>query len=137
MNYFYYIHKNIYETYFKKYTNLRNWFEYFNALYYLGHDKGSVFENTEYNKYKSADKWLKNGKIDETFFIFENENFLLRNDLFFLISDKMHHYFENIASIEEFKSLLHKMISEPESLEYPFSFQDGTKNKLNLLFIKG
>ena len=134
MECFYYIHENLYKMYFKKHTNLKNWFDYFWAFYYLGNKEKSVLENTIYNKYKMADDWLKKGKIDDVFFIFDGENYLFRPDLFSLIFNKVHNQFLQLGDSEELKQILYRLINCPEMLEYSFVFKEETKSKLNMLF---
>lgn len=134
MNYFEKIHRNLYEMHFKNYKDISNWFEYFKTLYDLGNGELSTFENANYDKYKYTDKWLRNGKISEMFFTFGNKNLLLRNDLFFLFSTKIHNYFEKLSDIDELKSLLYRMLDQPEKLKHPFKFESTIKCKLDAIF---
>lgn len=135
MNYFYYIHKNLYEMYFKKCMNFRNQFDYLNSLYYLGNDdEKSVFESIKYNKYKEVDKWLKKGRIDDSFFTFDGENFLFRDDLLSLLTEKMNNFLFDSGNLEKLRELLCDLVNNPEMLKYYFEIPENYRVKLNSLF---
>ncbi len=122
--------------YFKKYMNLRNQFDYFNSLYYLGNsNEKSVFESIRYNKYKEVDKWLKNGRIDDSFFIFDGENLLFRNDLFSLLTGKISNFLFDSDNLEKLSELLYALINNSEILKYYFEIPKNYQIKLNSLFI--
>ena len=121
--------------YFKKCMNFRNQFDYLNSLYYLGNDdEKSVFESIKYNKYKEVDKWLKKGRIDDSFFTFGRENFLFRHDLLFLLTEKMNNFLSDSDNLEKLRELLYALVNNPEILKYYFEIPENYRVTLNLLF---
>ena len=120
--------------YFKKHFIFKNWFGYFYSLYHFQDEQHSALETVEFDKYKMSNKWLKNGKIDDDFFVFNGENFLLRNDLFTLVFHNVSRHFSGLDSVEELSILLDSLVNASENLKYPFSFQEKIKVKLKELF---
>lgn len=116
--------------YFKEQLSIRNQFEYFNLLYNFQKEGHPTFKTYTPNIYKSTNKWLNNGRIDNEYFSYNDENILDSDSIFDICYEHTQKLFNEYPDKSEIlKQLVKAFVFDTASLKYSFEFTDNINEK--------